>query len=139
MYSGRYIPTANGSGGAPNRLTRDGILLASDVETTMPVASETVTLNLQIDGAPASVELASAPLDGETEGSSRFAATGDAVPEAIHDAEDLHGAVVVEIDGKQYRGEIMHDHAHDDEHDHDHAHDDDPADEGHTDGEDGEE
>lgn len=92
-------------------------LLASDVETTMPVASETVTLNLQIDGAPALVELASAPLDGETGASSRFSTSGDAVPEAIHDAEDLHGAVVVMIDGTQYRGEIMHDHDHDHDHD----------------------
>ena len=108
-------------------------LLGSDAETAMPVSTETVTLNLQVDNAPASVELASAPLDGEADGSSRFTASGDAVPEAIHDDEDLHGWVVVEIDGTQHRGEIAHDRAHGDEHDHEDGHDDDHAHEGHSD------
>lgn len=89
-------------------------LLGSDVETAMPVSTETVRLNLLVDEAPISLELASAPLEGETDGSSRFAVSGDSIPEAIHDAEDLQGSVVVTIDGTPYRGEIMHDH---DDHD----------------------
>ena len=113
-------------------------LLGSDAETAMPVSTETVTLNLQLDDGPASVELASAPLEGEyfrADGTtSRFTASGDAIPEAIHDEEDVHGSVVVMIDGQQYRGEITHDHDHGDEHDHGHDHDDDQDHEGHADG-----
>lgn len=97
-------------------------LLGSDAATAMPVATETVTLNLQLDGAPATVELVSAPLDGEAEGSSRFTASGESIPEALHDEEDLQGSVVVMIDGTQYRGEITHDHDHGHAHGDDHAH-----------------
>lgn len=85
-------------------------LLGSDAASAMPIDTETVTLNLLVDEAPMILELPAAPLDGETEGSSRFTVAGDVIPEAIRDEEDLEGSISVMIEGTQYRHEIGHEH-----------------------------
>ena len=52
---------------------------------------EIVISGLKHDGKDVAITLKAKPLDGETDGSSRFEAAGDAVPEHVKDHEVLHG------------------------------------------------
>jgi hypothetical protein len=97
-------------------------LLGPDAATAALIGEPSVTLNLKVGDAPTPLTLAAAPQEGEAEGnSSRFEIAGESVPEAIKDEEDLHGDLVVTIEGKQYRGEISHDHEGHDHGEHGHA------------------
>ena len=94
-------------------------LLGKDVKTPLPVDAASLAVRLVIGGEKQEIVLSPTPQAGDGEGlSSVFAMAEGAVPESIHDAEDLQGEVVVSIGGKQYRGDITHDHGHD----HGHAH-----------------
>lgn len=99
-------------------------VLEHEPEETHAIDSKELALNLMIDEQPAQFLLLAVSQEGDPEGkSSRFELAGDEqITEHIHDEEDLHGRVNVKIDGKDYSGEIAHDHGHDDE---DHAHEDD--------------
>jgi hypothetical protein len=97
-------------------------LLGSDAKRAVPVSEPSVTLNLKVGETPTSLTLTAAPQEGEADGkSSRFEIAGESLPEAIKDEEDLHGDLVVTIEGKQFRGEISHDHAGHDHAEHGHA------------------
>jgi hypothetical protein len=92
-------------------------LLGPDAATAALISEPSVTLNLKVGETPTPLTLSAAPQEGESDGkSSRFEIAGESLPEAIHDEEDLHGELVVTIEGRQFRGEISHDHA-----GHDHA------------------
>lgn len=98
-------------------------LLGKDAKTPLPVDAASLSVRLVVGGEKQEVVLSPTPQAGDGEGlSSVFAMSEGAVPESIHDAEDLEGEVVVSFGGTQYRGAITHDHGHDHGHDHDHAH-----------------
>ena len=88
-------------------------LLGSDLKTPLPVDAESLALRLKVGEETQEIKLApeAQPEDGEGK-ASKFVQGEDALPEAIKDAEDLHGEVVVTFGGTQYRGPITHDHAH---------------------------
>ena len=73
--------------------------------------AQVITLELEGEGDPAPVSLAADPQEKDPEGkASRFKVTGAAIPESIQDVEDIHGHLVVTIDGKPLEAEISHDH-----------------------------
>jgi len=74
-------------------------------------------------GNEVEISLTANPQEGDAEGlASRYTARGDAIPASINDLEDLSGHVHIEIDGKEYTGDLEHGH---DDHGHDeHGHDD---------------
>ena len=70
------------------------------------------------EGNEVEISLTANPQEGDAEGlASRYTAQGDAIPDSIKDLEDLSGHVHIEIDGKEYTGDLDHDHG-------DHGHDD---------------
>jgi hypothetical protein len=98
-------------------------LLGPDAATAAPIAAESIAFELGDLDAPTVLTLNAVPLEGEPEGqSSRFEAAADALPESVHDIEELHGAVVVDVGGLSYVGALSHDHDHGHDHDHDHGH-----------------
>ncbi|MBC8290992.1 MAG: hypothetical protein H8E37_11820 [Planctomycetes bacterium] len=63
------------------------------------------------EGNEVEITLTANPQEGDKDGmASRYTAMGEAIPEDIKDLEDLHGHVHIEIDGKQYTGDLDHDH-----------------------------
>ena len=92
-------------------------VLGADIETPSPVAVTDVIFELEGENdEETELELTPMPLEGEEEGtSSVFVVKAETVPEAIDDIEKLHGHVHITIDGKEYEGELAHDH---DEHGH---------------------
>lgn len=63
------------------------------------------------EGNEVEITLTANPQEGDEAGmASRYTAKGEAIPEGIKDIEDLHGHVHIEIDGKQYTGDLDHDH-----------------------------
>ncbi len=98
--------------------TLEVYLLASDVKTPLTTTEESISVRLKTGDEENEFRLLADPLEGETDGSSHFKLEDAQLPDAIKDAEDLEGTVVVTIDGTQYRGPITHDHGHD----HGHAH-----------------
>lgn len=88
-------------------------------------------------GNEVEITLTANPQEGDEEGTaSRFTAKGDAIPASIKDIEDLHGHVHIAIDGKQYTGDLDHDHEEGKGHDEDgSAHHDKDGDKGHKEGE----
>lgn len=126
----------------PDTKTVTVYLLGHDLDESLPVELEELTLMLSIDGQEQAFALEAAPLEGEAEGeSSRFELSGDPIiAEHIADVEELAGHVEVTIKGTEYKGEITHDHDHGHDHGHgDHDHGDDHEHEaGHDHDEDGE-
>tara|TARA_R110002049_G_scaffold72490_1_gene186992 strand:- start:99730 stop:100242 length:513 start_codon:yes stop_codon:yes gene_type:complete len=82
----------------------------------VPIAAPTLTVSLKHDGAVQSFDVSADSDTDDPDGkSSRFVSTDATLCEWMqHDAE---GAVIIEIEGKMYNGEITH---HDHDHDHDH-------------------
>ncbi|WP_182865226.1 hypothetical protein [Stieleria mannarensis] len=103
----------------------DGILmyvLDGSASKQVPIAAEKLMLSLKHDGQVASFLLAADPDSDDPLGeSSRF----KSADEKLHDWLDAgaEGAVVIEIDGKSYTGNVAHDHDHSghDHSGHDHA------------------
>lgn len=96
-------------------------VLGGDAETPLPIAVADIIFELEGEGdEETELELTPMPLEGEAEGtSSVFTIKAELVPEAIADIEKLHGHVHITIDGKEYEGELAHDHEeHSDEADH---------------------
>lgn len=98
-------------------------IIGPDASTPQPISEAQVAVHLELGLQHVELSLPAVPEAGEAEGmSSRFVLSRDAVPEGIHDAEDLYGVILVNIAGDTYEGEITHDHG--DAHDHEHSHDD---------------
>lgn len=94
-------------------------VLGPDGSTPAPIAAESIAFELGDLDAPTVLTLNAVPLEGDPEGqSSRFEAAPDALPESIHDIEELHGAVVIDVGGLSYVGALSHDHGHSHEHEH---------------------
>lgn len=87
--------------------------LDSSAKLASPIDATQVTINLRHDGRAEQFTLAAAPVEGEVEGmSSRFVSTDKELAEDL-DHSEAHGQLVAVIGGKQYRGNIEHDHGHD--------------------------
>jgi hypothetical protein len=100
-------------------------ILDGSVKKAAPIGAVELTVNLKHGDAGEQLKLAASPDTGDPEGkSSRFVSDGPELGQELHEHHDS-AVLVVKIDGKQYRGEIAHDHEHDthdhaDEHGHEH-------------------
>lgn len=97
-------------------------LLDAHAEKAVPIDATELTINLKHDGMGEQFKLAAAPDAGDPEGkSSKFVSTEAELAEDL-DHEGAEAQLVVTIEGKQFRGEIAHDHDHEghahDDHDH---------------------
>ena len=126
-------------------------VLGGHAEKVVQLDLESFDFDQETDEGELEITLTANPQEGDEDGkASRYTAKGEAIPEGIKDIEDLHGHVHIEIDGKQYTGDLEHDHGeeghgHDkdgdahhekdgDGHDKDESHKDD-GDKGHKEGE----
>lgn len=92
-------------------------LLGGDAKTAVAIPAEEITINIRHGEQAEQFKLKAMPTKDDPAGSSsRFGITDKHLTDDLHD-ETLKPQLVVEIDGKQYRGEIAHDH----DHGHDHA------------------
>ncbi len=91
-------------------------LLGPDAETPAVTKATELTLRLTLGEETKDLTLTAASQDGSE--ASYFEISGDAIPEAVHDIEEVQGELVIDIDGTSYRGKIVHDHG-----DHGHTHD----------------
>jgi len=101
-------------------------LLDSAAKTSVPIDATELLVNLTHDSAAEQFKLAANPQENDPEGkSSRFVSTDAELVEDL-DLEGVEAKLVTTIAGKQYRGDIHHDHeGHqhgEGEHDHDHSH-----------------
>ncbi|WP_425399231.1 hypothetical protein [Aeoliella sp.] len=97
-------------------------LLDSAAKSAVPIKTAELTVNLTHDGQAEQFKLTAKPDAGDPSGtSSRFVSTDAELAEEL-DHEGVKAQLVVSIGGKQFRGEISHDHDHeehaDEEHDH---------------------
>ncbi len=85
----------------------------------LPIAAETVALNLTVDGAAKNFELtATDPSDGEA---SRFDSDEKDLFKSLHEGKETVGKLRVKIADKPFTGEIHHHgHGHDENKGHDH-------------------
>ncbi len=91
-------------------------ILDRSAKKTVPIAAESITLNMTHDGKPEQFKLPAKPQEGDPEGkSSRFSSSDEDVLHHFGEAE-LQGRLAVKIDGKSYNGQISHDHEHDRDH-----------------------
>ena len=91
-------------------------VLDGSAEKTAAIDAIEVTINVTHDGAGEQFKLAAAPTADDAAGKSSCFTSTDAKLSGALDAEKANPQLVVTIDGKQYRGELAHDH----EHGHDH-------------------
>lgn len=88
-------------------------LLDGAAKQGVPIAADQLTVNVAADGGAQQFALAAAPLQDDPEGqASRFSSIDEKLSEQL-DQEGAEAQLVVEINGKQYRGEIQHEHDHD--------------------------
>jgi hypothetical protein len=84
-----------------------------------PVATESITINLTVDGKPSQFKLPAAPESGDPTGTSaRFELKDAALCEAL-DAQGVDARLSVMIQSQAFTGTIEHA-GHDHEHEHDH-------------------
>ena len=103
-------------------------VLDATAKRAAPIDAELVRVNVQHDGNAEQFTLSASPEENDPEGtSSRFITPERELAEDL-DHGDIRGQLVVMISGKQYRGDVVHDHHghdhddHDDHHDHGHDH-----------------
>ncbi|QEG35870.1 hypothetical protein [Bythopirellula goksoeyrii] len=85
-------------------------LLDSAAKKLVPLYATEILVNLSHDGKAEQFALKASPQSSDPAGkSSRFASTEEELAEDL-DHEDVKAQLAVEIGGKQYRGEIHHDH-----------------------------
>jgi len=85
-------------------------LLGSSAKSAVPIEATELLINLSHDGEAEQFTLAASPDAGDPAGkSSRFVSTDEELAEDL-DHEGADAQLVVTIGGKQYRGEISHDH-----------------------------
>jgi hypothetical protein len=101
-------------------------LLDSSAKELAPIAAESVTINVAVDGKNTPYELPAAPQEGEAEDkASYFELVSEPLCAVVcghSEAEDTTARVSITIDGKPYVG-IIETSAHDHDHGHDHSHD----------------
>ncbi len=87
-------------------------LLDSAAKKLVPIYATQILVNLSHDGKAEQFALKATPQSSDPTGkSSRFASTEEELADDL-DHEDIKAQLAVEIGGKQYRGEIHHDHDH---------------------------
>ena len=92
-------------------------ILDSSAKNVVPIEAADITLNLSHDGKPEQFKLSARPSGNDPEGkSSRFASDDKELMEHMHEEKHVTGTLVLQINGKSYRGELSH------KHDDDHAH-----------------
>ncbi len=85
-------------------------LLDSSAKTSVPIEATKILVNLTHDGSAEQFELVASPQSTDPSGkSSQFVSTDVELAEDL-DLEDVEAKLVATIDGKQYRGDIGHDH-----------------------------
>ena len=88
-------------------------LLGADAKTAVPVEAKELSLEMPGKDAPVTHALAAAPQDGDGEGkSSRFEIKSEDLIEAFHHDPKSVGKFKVTLGGKEFTGEIKHDHGH---------------------------
>ena len=86
-------------------------VLGGHAEKVVQLDLESFDFDQETDEGELEITLTANPQDGDKDGmASRYTAKGEAIPGGIKDIEDLHGHVHIEIDGKQYTGDLEHDH-----------------------------
>ena len=91
-------------------------ILDGSAKNVVPIEAAEITLNLSHDGKPEQFKLGARPSRKDPEGkSSRFASDDKELMEHMHEAKHVTGTLVLQINGKSYRGELSHKH-------HNHAH-----------------
>jgi hypothetical protein len=126
--------------------SRDITLYFYGAEIGSAHPAEGLVVELEEGDEEIHLEVAAAPLDGETEeAASCYVVAGANVPEAIKSAEDLHGHFHVTLDGQDFKGDLSdhedHNHEHEEHHEHgdDEDHDHHDEDHDHDEDKDGEE
>lgn len=97
-------------------------ILDGAAKKAVPIKATEITINISHGDEPEQFKLTAKPEEGEKDGmSSRFVSEDDHLLSHI-DEEDTKKELVLEIDGKPFRGAIVHHHegaGHDHDHDHD--------------------
>lgn len=97
-------------------------LLDSAAKKLVPIYATEILVNLSHDGKAEQFPLKATPQSSDPTGkSSRFASTDEELADDL-DHEDIKAQLAVEIGGKQYRGEIHHDHDHEEGSHEEHEH-----------------
>lgn len=87
-------------------------VLDGSAKEMVAIESPDVTLNIKHGDQPEQFKLAAKPTDEDPEGkSSRFVSDDKDLMEHFHE-EEIEGTLVLQINGKSYRGKIAHDHEH---------------------------
>jgi hypothetical protein len=94
-------------------------ILDGHAENAVPIDAAEVTINIPEEGQPEQFKLAASAQASDPAGkSSRFTSSGSELAEELEHHDDAQ--LSVSINGKQYRGQVAHEHDH--EHGHDHEH-----------------
>ncbi|MBI1315060.1 hypothetical protein GC176_27530 [bacterium] len=92
-------------------------ILDGSAKESVAIDVAEITLNLSHDGKPEQFKLTALPTETDPEGkSSRFASDDNDLLEHFHE-EEIEGTLVLQINGKSYRGKVAHNH---EDHGHDH-------------------
>ena len=93
-------------------------LLDADLAALVPIPDEKIVMNVRHDGDGRQFDLAAKPEESDPDGtSSRFHIDDKELGDHLHhDDDEIH--LVVTIEGKQFRGIVVHDHDHEGEHKH---------------------
>ncbi|NOY41476.1 MAG: hypothetical protein GXP26_06530 [Planctomycetes bacterium] len=93
-------------------------LLDSAAKSAVPIEATELVVNLSHDGEAEQFKLAASPEPSDPQGKSSKFVSSDAELAEDLDHEGAKARLVVTIEGKQYHGEIHHDHDGHDDHDH---------------------
>jgi hypothetical protein len=85
-------------------------ILDSSAAKVIPISAREVTINLKHEGKPKQFQLVAAPEANDPEGKSSKFISNDAELAGHLDDEDADARLVVEIEGKSYRGNLAHEH-----------------------------
>lgn len=97
-------------------------VLDAHAEKAVAIEEAEISFHLESGDEETMVTLQAAPQEGDAEGkSSRFEATGDALPASVKTNKDLKGHVHVTVAGEEFTGDIEDEHDHDHDHDHEHG------------------
>lgn len=87
-------------------------ILDGAAKNAVPIEAHELTINLKLDGQGSQFKLPAAPDAGDPAGqSSRFSSSEKTLAEGL-DAMGADPELVVDINGKQFRGKLEHDHNH---------------------------
>ncbi|MCO6042729.1 hypothetical protein NG895_02305 [Aeoliella sp. ICT_H6.2] len=93
-------------------------VLDSAAKASVPIDAKELTINLSHDGQAEQFTLTADPDSGDPQGmASRFVSSDAELAEEL-DHDHAEAQLVLNIDGKQYRGAVHHDHEGHDDHDH---------------------